>query len=119
MPSLSGLPVPGRSPLTSEPHLIRVLLTATVLLAAAAAHARPAQHLRIEAATTVPLVVGARLVAELPARLRLATGIGVMPRAYAEGINEFVVAAGGYDDDVADVIEESLSSSLVWRTNLG
>ena len=96
-----------------------VALSLAALAVPATAHARPAEHLRFEAATAVPVYVGGRLLAELPARIRLGSSVGVLPRLYVDGINEIAVATGGYDDDVADVIEDTLARSLVWRTHLG
>ncbi|WP_373048815.1 hypothetical protein [Vulgatibacter sp.] len=101
--------------------MIRAALAALLLLALlpAAAKAQPGEHLRLEAATAVPIYVGGRLAAELPARLRLSTSVGILPAPYVDGINELAIAFDAYDDDTADVIEDSLSSSLVWRTHLG
>lgn len=92
---------------------------AAALLLASSAAARPSRHARLEVDTTAPISVGARLHLELPARLRLSTGVGVLPRAYVEALNEVAIAFGGYDEEVAAVIEESLASSMVWRSRLG
>jgi len=95
------------------------LALAAALAIPCAAGARPQEHLRVEAATAAPVYVGGRLLAELPGRIRLGSSVGVLPRPYVDGINEIAVATGGYDDDVAEVIEETLATSVVWRTHLG
>jgi hypothetical protein len=76
-------------------------------------------HLQVEALTEVPIDVGARVLVEGPARLRLSSGLGVLPSPYVDLINDFVVAIGGYNQQTANLIASSLSSSLVWRTHLG
>jgi len=76
-------------------------------------------HLQVEALTEVPIDVGARILVEGPARLRLSSGLGVLPSPYVDLINDAVVAFGGYNQQTADLIASSLSSSLVWRTHLG
>lgn len=94
------------------------LLLATLVLPAAAS-ARPEEHLRLEGATTFPIAIGPRMVAELPGRIRLATSVGWLPPFYVDAINDVAMAFGGYDEDTARVIRDSLDSSLVWRTDLG
>ena len=76
-------------------------------------------HLQLEALTDVPMDVGGRVVVEGPLRLRLSTSLGVMPGPYVDVINDFAVALGGYNQQTAQLIQSSLSSSLVWRTHLG
>lgn len=76
-------------------------------------------HLELRAQTDVPLAIGARIAAELPYRIQLSTALGGLPGGYVDVINAVVVAANGYDDATAEVIEGALSSSLVWRTHVG
>jgi len=76
-------------------------------------------HLQIEALTDVPLDVGGRVLLEGPLRLRLSSSLGVLPGPYVDVINDFTVAIGAYNQQTADLIASSLTSSLVWRTHLG
>jgi hypothetical protein len=75
--------------------------------------------LSVEAGTDFPVSVGARVGAELPYRLRLSTSLGWLPRPYLRAINNVLVEAGAYDEPTADLIENGLQSSLVWRTHVG
>jgi hypothetical protein len=101
----------------------RSLQLAAILLLLVAPQARADDpspwHLQIEALTDVPLDVGGRILVEGPLRLRLSTSLGVMPGPYVDVINDFAVALGGYNQQTAELIQSSLSSSLVWRTHLG
>jgi len=102
--------------------LLRRGVPLCLLLVAAPAGAEEGQspwHLQVEALTEAPLDVGARVLIEGPARLRLSSSFGVLPGPYVELINDAVVALGGYDQQTADLIQSSLSSSLVWRAHLG
>ncbi|MCA9654802.1 MAG: hypothetical protein KC501_33105, partial [Myxococcales bacterium] len=76
-------------------------------------------HLDLEAETSFPVEIGARISAELPHRLQLSTALGGLPGGYVDVINAVVVSAGGYDQTTAEVIRGALSSSLVWRTHFG
>jgi hypothetical protein len=71
------------------------------------------------AATDVPLDVGARVSLETPFRMRVSTGVGVLPSAYVQTMNALLVKEGAYDQATADLIEAALHSSLVWRTHVG
>jgi hypothetical protein len=95
---------------------------ASLLLVANAARGDEGEspwHLQIEALTEVPIDVGARVLIEVPARLRLSSSLGVLPSPYVDVINDSAVALGGYNQQTADLIASSLGSSLVWRTHLG
>ena len=74
---------------------------------------------QVHAVTDIPFLVGARGQVEGPARLRLNTTLGWMPRPYVNLLNDVVVAFGGYDDLTAELIEAALQNSLVWRTHVG
>lgn len=89
--------------------------------AAPPAEAEEASDFSFEAAaaTDVPVYVGARLSAELPHRLRLSTGIGILPGPYVELINAVATQFEGYTDETADLVEDTLQSSLVWRLHAG
>lgn len=76
-------------------------------------------HLGLEALTDFPIQVGGRVSLETPYGLRASTSLGFLPGGYVDVINAVVVAAGGYDQDTADVVAGAISNSLVWRTHLG
>lgn len=76
-------------------------------------------HVRTESVTDAPLQVGQRVVAEFPGRLRLTSDVGWMPGDYVHAINEIILYFDGYDRDTAVLVEESLTSSMVWRQSLG
>lgn len=80
---------------------------------------RGAWHLETAVGTDFPLDLGARIQVETPARIRLAVGVGFMPRAYQQATNAAIVAFGGYDESTAQIVEETLQSSLVITTALG
>jgi len=99
-----GRPGPDRQDRGSEPR-----------------HASPRGNwlLSLEAVTNAPVDVGARITAEAPFRVRLATGFGVVPGPYLGLINEAVSSAGAYDARTAEIVDGSFSGGTAWRTQLG
>lgn len=89
-----------------------------LLSAGNAARASPA-GLTIEAATDIPMSVGLRSRYELPFGLRLSLGAGVVPKLYVDGINAVVRGLGAYDEATAQLIANSLESSLMISPALG
>jgi len=79
----------------------------------------PKWRLWTEAATDVPLHVGARVEAEFPHRIRVWTSVGVVPTAYVELIDAVSQEFGNYNEETSQVIVETLDSSLVWRLHAG
>ena len=73
----------------------------------------------LDASTDIPIQSGAHATLELPGRVRLSTTLGWLPGAYVKLINAVVVAAGGYDQSTADLVEHSLQNSLVLRLHAG
>ncbi|HYO58225.1 hypothetical protein [Archangium sp.] len=73
----------------------------------------------VEANTDFPLSVGGRLGVESPWRLRLSTSLGYLPAAYVRAVNDIAVELGAYGRNQADLIENALKNSLVWRTHVG
>lgn len=71
------------------------------------------------AGTDVPAYIGARAALELPPRLRIATGIGILPAPYVELINSVATQFEGYTEETAQLVEDTLQSSLVWRLHAG
>lgn len=92
------------------------------LLAAVEAEAREEGHgwdFTVEAQTDFPLAVGGRVGVEGPWRLRLSTSLGYVPTAYVRTVNNAAVGLGAYERNRADLIEDALKNSLVWRTHVG
>ncbi|HEU4405357.1 MAG TPA: hypothetical protein VFS43_08725 [Polyangiaceae bacterium] len=76
-------------------------------------------HLEAGVGTDVPVQVGARVGLEAPGRIRVSTSLGFLPAPYVDAINGVLVGVGAYGRDEADLVSNTLSSSLVWRTHVG
>jgi hypothetical protein len=77
-------------------------------------------HLGAEVATNFPLdVAPLRLTFETPPRIRLTTSIGVLPDPYIDLVNSVLVSAGAFNETTAEVIDDALGGSLVWRIQAG
>jgi hypothetical protein len=63
--------------------------------------------------------LGVHGLVELPGRLRIATGLGVMPGFYVDLINEVAEGFGWYGPEDAALIRAALDQSLIWRTTVG
>ncbi|HEX5754571.1 MAG TPA: hypothetical protein VFZ09_50775 [Archangium sp.] len=105
-------------------NTISTLLLSTGLLTGAQARAEdaPGRHgwdLTVEANTDFPLSVGGRLGVESPWRLRLSTSLGYLPAGYVGRVNDVAVGLDAYSRNEADLIENALKNSLVWRTHVG
>jgi hypothetical protein len=102
---------------------VGALLVAGLLAGAEAEAAETKQghgwDITVEANTDFPLSVGGRLGVESPWRLRLSTSLGYLPAAYLRAVNSVAVELDAYDRNRADLIEEALKNSLVWRTHVG
>lgn len=99
-----------------------LLLLVGLLTGAEAAAEQRERHgwdFTVEANTDFPLSVGGRLGVESPWRLRLSTSLGYLPAAYVRAVNDVAVGLGAYARKDADLIEDSLKNSLVWRTHVG
>lgn len=92
-------------------------LVATSLLLASPD--RPPPHLAVGVGTDFPLDIAAFVRFEGPGRLRLTSSVGVMPRAYADVLNDTLVELEAYDEPTGDLISASLRNALVWRTHVG
>jgi hypothetical protein len=75
--------------------------------------------LSLEGVTNAPVDVGGRVTLETPFRLRLATGLGVIPGAYLGLVNDAVASMGAYDDRTAGIIDGSFDGGSVWRSQVG
>lgn len=85
----------------------------------ATAEPSPTIKLGAEAMTSFPIQVGGRLWIEVPGRVRFGTSLGGLPGGYESAINSVLVGAGAYDQQTGDLVSAALSSSLVWRAELG
>jgi hypothetical protein len=102
--------------------VLLLLLVGLLAGAEAAAGEQRGRHgwdITVEANTDFPLSLGGRLGVESPWRLRLSTSLGYLPPAYLRLANDVAVGMGAYERRVADLIEDSLKNSLVWRTHVG
>jgi hypothetical protein len=99
--------------------LLLVGLLAGAEAAAGEQRERHGWDITVEANTDFPLSLGGRLGVESPWRLRLSTSLGYLPPAYLRLANDVAVGMGAYERRVADLIEDSLKNSLVWRTHVG
>jgi hypothetical protein len=75
--------------------------------------------LALGAGTDFPLSVHVAGLLELPGRVQLSTSLGLLPRSYLEVLNDVLVETGAYGEDEALLVEDSLSSAVVWRTFVG
>ncbi len=76
-------------------------------------------QLDVGVSTEFPIAVGGFLAAELPGRLLLQVGAGVMPSVYSGAVNGFLSGVGAYDSTVAGFITSALSDSFVLRLSGG
>lgn len=97
--------------------MTRYLLIVMMIMTSAPARAN--WDVELEALTDVPIQSGVHAIVETPGRFRLSTTLGWLPGAYVRLINAVVVAAGGYDESTAELVEHSLQNSLVWRIHAG
>ncbi|MGB0648573.1 MAG: hypothetical protein ACPGQS_15415 [Bradymonadia bacterium] len=76
--------------------------------------------LRAELLTDAPIMFGIGGLIEVNNRWRLATSIGVMPRAYVELSNQTVMLfPDAYTEATATLIEDTIQNSLVWSISTG
>jgi len=76
-------------------------------------------HLDTMVGTAFPLDVGGRIQVETPHRVRVGVDVGFMPGPYQDAIQGVLVAAGTYDEEQAQIVADSLSSSFTLRVGLG
>lgn len=69
--------------------------------------------------TDFPLSLGAKSYVEIPYGINFSFGIGYLPKLYVETINDIVVSFDGYDENTADLIENSISDSLILSCAVG
>lgn len=79
----------------------------------------PPWHIAVAVGTDFPIGVGGRVDMEGPWRLRASVSLGALPGPYVSAINGFLVGVNAFGDSTAELIKQTLSSSLVLRTHLG
>ena len=70
-------------------------------------------------ATEFPISMGGYVGLEVPGRILLQVGAGVMPGAYSGAINGVLTSAGAYDATVGNFLQNALSNSFVLRLSGG
>jgi hypothetical protein len=69
--------------------------------------------------TEFPISMGGYLGAELPGRILLEVGAGVMPGPYASAINGILTGVGAYDATVGSLVQNAIANSFVLRASAG
>jgi hypothetical protein len=81
---------------------------------------RSAGHFQLEAVSEFPVQIGAGFQAEFNSRIQFRTTIGVVPAAYLGIANDMLVGISDeYSRREADLIENVLERSLMWRAFVG
>lgn len=76
-------------------------------------------HLDVGVATEFPIAMGGYVGAELPGRILLQVGAGVMPSPYTSAVNGVLMGAGAYDSTIGNFIQNAISNSFVLRLSAG
>lgn len=76
-------------------------------------------HLSLDIQTEAPVAITLGLSLEMPAGIRIKTGVGIVPSPYVELINVISTEAGWYDAATATLISATIDNSFIWRTHLG
>ncbi len=104
--------------------MMAALMMAALVLPPSVAHAAPSGpdadwRIRLELGTAFPLQVGASVVVQGPAGLRIHSGLGTLPGGYLDTINAVANAFDWYDELTGALISAALSNSLIWDTKIG
>ena len=79
-----------------------------------------APHLRFEMMTDAPIQIGIGVLSEWSKGLRVSSSLGWMPQKYIAGTNTLVTTfVPSYTPETAQLVEDTIQNSLVWRTHLG
>lgn len=76
-------------------------------------------HLDLLVGTAFPVDAGARVMLEMPHRIRTEIDVGFMPGPYQDAIQAALVGAGAYDEDTSQVIADSLRSAFSLYAGVG
>jgi len=100
---------------------MRTLLYFVLFLSVASAYPVRADgwQPRIGIGSEFPVAASGSVSLSSPIGLSAGTSLGFLPPSYADVINDIVVHSGGYDEETAQIIRESLQSSLVFSSFLG
>ena len=71
------------------------------------------------AGTEVPITLGAGLLIRLPHGFHVGSDLGYVPSFYVDLMNDILIEAGAYNEQTAQLIHDSIGSSLSWSTRLG
>lgn len=100
-------------------RLRSIVVLAVVAAAPQVARADDGWKVAVTAGTNVPIDVGVRVQLETPQRVRLSLSAGILPGAYVDAINVFLVGIEAYPQETADLVRSSLEQSLVVRAHAG
>lgn len=90
-----------------------------VLLVCALGREASARTIEIGVGSTLPLDFGARLRLDLPWGFFLQGNVGYLPTPYLNLANDLIVAAGGYSDEAAELVENTLQDAVVIQSFIG
>lgn len=76
-------------------------------------------HLDTLIGTDFPIDIGGRLILETPSRVRFLLGLGGMPESFQRAANDVIVAVGGYDAEMAAIVDDTLRAAFVLHTGIG
>jgi hypothetical protein len=76
-------------------------------------------HVDLALGTVVPMDIGGRVVIEGPGRIHLSLGLGLMPEAYVDIINDTADNLNLYDEAKQRLIEDALYKATTLRAALG
>lgn len=77
-------------------------------------------EIRAEVMSSLFIDIAGGVMIEGPGRIRLRTSLGALPRGYVRAANAIIQNfEPSYSDETARLVEDSLQSSLVWRTHFG
>lgn len=75
---------------------------------------------RVELLTTAPVTVGLGALVETAPRLRVGTSLGVLPGPYVDAVNAAItLLEPSWTADERQLVEDTVSTSVVWQTNVG
>jgi hypothetical protein len=88
-------------------------------VATAPSEPRRSFQLDVGVATDFPVFLGGYVGAEIPGRILLQVGAGVMPSTYSGAVNSLLTSVGAYDAAVGGFIQSALANPFVLRLSAG